>query len=102
MTFVNLESIKSTSIKESGNIIIRSILELSLKVISVIHNEKFLDILLNDESVELKKLLDEMGNYLRESIHIFLEVLFDKLNIYERIIKIVDKVNLSHSLQPHL
>jgi len=47
-------------LKESGNIIIRSILELSLKVISVIHNEKFLDILLNDESVELKKLLDEI------------------------------------------
>ena len=47
-------------LKESANIIIRSILELSLKVISVIHNEKFLDILLNDEAIELKKLLNEI------------------------------------------
>lgn len=36
----------------------------------------------------LKDLIDEMGNYLNESIHVFLDILFDKLNIYEKIIKI--------------
>lgn len=47
-------------LKESANIIIRSILELSLKLISVIHDENFLDILLNDEAIEFKKLLNEI------------------------------------------
>ena len=36
----------------------------------------------------LKTLIEEMVPYLNESIHIFLDVLFDKLNIYEKIIKI--------------
>ena len=36
----------------------------------------------------LKTFIEEMVPYLNESIHIFLDVLFDKLNIYEKLIKI--------------
>lgn len=47
-------------LKESGDIIIRSIMELVLKVISVIRKENFLDVLLNDEEKEKKKVFSDI------------------------------------------
>ena len=42
----------------------------------------------NNYNSELYKLIDEMIPYTEESIHIFISELFNKLNIYEKIIKI--------------
>lgn len=47
------------------------------------------DMIKNDNyNSELYKLIDEMIPYTEESIHIFISELFNKLNIYEKIIKI--------------